>query len=256
MEGKWEQQFFPSLGGSRAAHLLLLKARWHRSSVWLLVLNNNYSISRNQTVVGQKGAAPGWSRLINPVGKLQTAKAAEASQLFFNIQNNSPLSPGDFGSLCNWCLCISRSLCSTFLRRQATAEKHQNNTPRHSVCSLTAIWCNKCWSQFTKHLCQFATRSGLVLRHFCCLKTTTTKKKPTASNHKLISCFTSFRYAVTLPAICWAAAPHFCSDVQRTIFIIKEKLSRALTGKPTGASRWWSIPKCIMNCIYRSCLVI
>lgn len=41
-------------------------------------------------MVGQKGAAPGWSRLINPVGKLQTAKAAEASQLFLIFRTILP----------------------------------------------------------------------------------------------------------------------------------------------------------------------
>lgn len=106
--------------------------------------------------------------------------------------------------------------------------------PRHSVCSFIVIWCNKCWSQFTKHLYQFATQFGLVLRHYCCIK------NPTL-NHKSISCFTSLRYMIILPAIFWTASSHFFSNVQGTIFIIKRKLSRALSGKATGAGRWWSI---------------
>lgn len=57
-------------------------------------------------------------------------------------------------------------LCSTSPPRQAAAEGLHHNLPRHSVCISIVTWCNKCWSHFTKHLCQFATPFGFVFKAF------------------------------------------------------------------------------------------
>lgn len=127
-------------------------------TVCLFVLNDNNTnlINSAQTAAGQTAASPADTQ--QPHCRLQKPNTETFHSKHFSPAHVVLLEALWWPSDC--------CLCSTSLPRQAAAEGLHDNMPRHSVCISIVTWCNKCWSQFTKHLCQFATWFGLVFKAF------------------------------------------------------------------------------------------
>lgn len=130
----------------------------YSNCVCLFVLNDNNTsfINSAQTAAGQTAASPADTQ--QPHCRLQKPNTETFHSKHFSPAHVVLLEALWWPSDC--------CLCSTSLPRQAAAEGLHDNMPRHSVCISIVTWCNKCWSQFTKHLCQFATWFGLVFKAF------------------------------------------------------------------------------------------